>query len=153
MVIYQNYIMKTSTHYSQAQNIFRILLGCLLVFTGIGHLTFLRTDFLSQVPDWVPLEDDLVVLLSGVVELLLGLSLIFLKRYRVTVGWVAAIFFIAIFPGNYAQYANHVDAFGLNTDGIRLARLFLHPLLVIWPLWSCGSWNAAFGKKVQAENE
>lgn len=133
--------METYTHYTKTQNAFRIALGCLLVFTGIGHLTFLRTDFLSQVPDWVPLESDLVVLLSGIVEIVLGLSLLFLTRYRTTVGWVTAIFFIAIFPGNYAQYANQVDAFGLNTDGLRLTRLFLHPLLVIWPLWSCGIFN------------
>lgn len=139
--------METSASYTKTQNIFRILLGCLLLFTGTGHLTFVRTDFLAQVPDWVPLDDDLVVVLSGVVEISLGLALIFLKRFRVTVGWVVAIFFIAIFPGNYAQYANHVDAFGLNTDGLRLTRLFLHPLLVAWPLWSCGSWSAAFVKR------
>lgn len=138
--------MQTTTHYTKAQHIFRILLGCLLVFTGIGHLSFVHDDFLSQVPNWVPLDDSLVVSLSGIVELLLGLSLLFLNRYRVTVGWVAAVFFICIFPGNYAQYVNHTDAFGLNSDSMRLMRLFLHPLLVAWPLWSCGSWSAAFGR-------
>lgn len=139
--------MKTFNDDSKTQHIFRILLGCLLLFTGIGHLTFVRTDFLAQVPEWVPLQDDVVVLLSGAAEILIGLSLILLKHYRVITGWVAAIFFIAIFPGNYAQYANHVDAFGLNSDALRLTRLFLHPLLVIWPLWSCGSWAAVFRKK------
>ena len=138
--------MKTTQNYTSTQNIFRILLGCLLVFTGTGHLTFVRTDFIAQVPDWVPLDKDIVVLLSGVVEIVIGLSLIFLKRYRVAVGWVAAAFFVAIFPGNYAQYANHVDAFGLNTDNLRLTRLFLHPLLIIWPLWSTGAWSAFLKK-------
>jgi len=138
--------MKTTQNYTSTQNIFRILLGCLLVFTGTGHLTFVRTDFIAQVPDWVPLDKDIVVLLSGVVEIVIGLSLIFLKRYRVAVGWVAAAFFVAIFPGNYAQYANHVDAFGLNTDNLRLIRLFLHPLLIIWPLWSTGAWSAFLKK-------
>lgn len=138
--------MKTPQTYSTAQNIFRILLGCLLLFTGTGHLTFVRETFSAQVPSWVPLDADLVVILSGVVELLLGLSLLALTKYRVAVGWVVAAFFVAIFPGNYAQYANHVDAFGLNTDGLRLTRLFLHPLLVLWPLWSCGSLAAAFKK-------
>lgn len=124
------------------------MLGVLLLFTGTGHLTFVREEFAAaQVPDWVPLGKDLVVVLSGIAELTLGLSLIALGKYKVVVGWVATLFFIAIFPGNYNQYANHVDAFGLNTDTLRLTRLFLHPLLVIWPLWSCGSWKAAFGKK------
>ncbi|PZR20624.1 MAG: hypothetical protein DI539_10335 [Flavobacterium psychrophilum] len=139
--------METSVNYSKAQNIFRILLGCLLCFTGTGHLTFLHEDYLSQVPDWVPLEAGLVVTLSGVVELLLGLSLLFLTKYRVQLGWIVAIFFICIFPGNYAQYVNKDPAFGLDTDSVRLTRLFLHPLLVIWPLWCCGSWKATFGKK------
>lgn len=129
------------TPYTKTQNVFRVLLGCLLVFTGTGHLTFVRTDFLAQVPDWVPLNDDLVVVISGVVEILLGAMLIFLTRYRIAVGWLAALFFVAIFPGNYAQYVNRIDAFGLNTDALRLTRLFLHPLLVIWPLWSCGVFN------------
>lgn len=139
--------METSVHYSKAQNIFRILLGCLLCFTGTGHLSFLHQDYISQVPGWVPLDASLVVSLSGVVEILLGLSLLFLTRYRIQVGWIVAVFFICIFPGNYAQYVNHDPAFGLDTDGIRLTRLFLHPLLVIWPLWCCGSWKATFGKK------
>lgn len=139
--------METTQKYSPAQNLFRILLGLLLLFTGTGHLTFLRDDFQAQVPSWVTLDDDLVVVLSGIVEITLGLMLVFLKRYRVAVGWLATVFFIAIFPGNYAQWANHTDAFGLNTDGLRLTRLFLHPLLIIWPLWSTGAWSATFGKK------
>jgi uncharacterized membrane protein len=139
--------METSQKYTATQNIFRIMLGCLLLFTGIGHLTFLRDDFQAQVPGWVTLDIDLVVVLSGVVEILLGLALVFLKKYRIPVGWVVTAFFIAIFPGNYTQWQNHTDAFGLNTDGLRLARLFMHPLLIIWPLWSTGAWSAAFGKK------
>lgn len=139
--------MKSTVPTSKLQDTFRILLGILLLFTGTSHLTFARTDFLAQVPDWVPLEDDLVVLLSGVVELTLGFLLLILTKYKTWVGWIVAIFFIAIFPGNYAQYKNQVDAFGLNTDNLRLIRLFLHPLLVVWPLWSTGAWKAAFGKR------
>ncbi|MES2487018.1 MAG: MauE/DoxX family redox-associated membrane protein [Bacteroidota bacterium] len=142
--------MQNSIPTSKTQDVFRILLGALLIFTGIGHLTFVREDFAAQVPTWVPLNADLVVVLSGAVELILGFLLLALFKYKVWVGWVVALFFVAIFPGNYAQYANHVDTFGLDTDGMRLTRLFLHPLLVIWPLWSCGSWKAAFGKKPQA---
>lgn len=138
--------MKNNVPTTGLQNTFRILLGLLLLFTGTSHLTFARTDFLAQVPDWVPLEDDLVVVLSGVVEISIGIALLALTRYKTWVGWIAAIFFVAIFPGNYAQYKNQVDAFGLDTDNLRLIRLFLHPLLVIWPLWSTGAWKAAFGK-------
>ena len=120
------------------QNIFRILLGAFLAFAGFSHLTFNRAEFLAQVPQWVPLNPDMVVILSGIVEISLGLSLIFFLKQKRNVGILAAIFFVLVFPGNISQYINHVSAFGLNTDGLRLIRLFFQPLLVVWALWSTG---------------
>jgi hypothetical protein len=55
-----------------AQKTLRILLGLFLLFAGIGHLTFVRKEFLAQVPPWLPVKPDLVVILSGIVEILLG---------------------------------------------------------------------------------
>jgi len=118
------------------RNIFRILLGLFLIFAGVGHLCFARYEFQAQVPSFVPLNADLVVLLSGVVEILIGLALIFVRKYRVQVGWLIALFFVLVFPGNIAQYINHRDAFGLNTDSLRLIRLFFQPVLILWVLWS-----------------
>ncbi|MCG8581126.1 MAG: hypothetical protein MI866_14495 [Bacteroidales bacterium] len=86
------------------------------------------------------LGTDLVVVLSGIVEILLGLSLILLKKHKPKVGIVTALFFIAIFPGNISQYINQIDAFGLDTDKARLIRLFFQPVLVIWALWSTNAW-------------
>jgi uncharacterized membrane protein len=119
------------------QNIFRILLGAFLAFAGFSHLTFNRAEFLAQVPQWVPLNPDLVIL-SGIVEISMGLSLIFFLKQKRNLGILAAIFFVLVFPGNISQYINHVSAFGLNTDGLRLIRLFFQPLLVVWALWSTG---------------
>jgi len=123
---------------SSLQNIFRILLGAFLAFAGFSHLTFNRVEFLAQVPQWVPLNPALVVILSGIVEISLGLSLIFFLKQKRNIGILAAIFFVLVFPGNISQYINHVSAFGLNTDGLRLARLFFQPVLVVWALWSTG---------------
>ena len=123
---------------SLLQNIFRILLGVFLAFAGFSHLTFNRAEFLAQVPQWVPLNPDMVVILSGIVEISLGLSLIFFLKQKRNVGILAAIFFVLVFPGNISQYINHVNAFGLNTDALRLTRLFFQPLLVLWALWSTG---------------
>ncbi len=134
---------------TRSQDIFRILLGIMLLFTGTGHLTFLRTEFLAQVPTWLPMNPDLVVVLSGIVELLIGLSLIFLTRFKVIVGWMAALFFIAIFPGNIAQYTQHRDAFGMHNDTARLIRLFFQPVLVWVALWSTGAWKAWRMRKQQ----
>ena len=126
-------------HTSKVQDVARVLLGSMLVFAGISHLTFARIDFQAQVPDWVPLGTDLVVVLSGIVEIGLGLTIIVVKQQRVWVGWGAAAFFVLVFPGNISQYVNHRDAFGLSTDTARLVRLFFQPVLVAWALWSSGA--------------
>ncbi len=119
----------------------RVVLGLFLTFTGIAHLTFSRAEFSAQVPDWLPVGDDIVVVGSGVVELALGAALIALPRHRVAVGWIVAAFFVAIFPGNISQYVNRVDAFGLTSDGARAVRLAFQPVLVLWALWSTGAWR------------
>ncbi len=118
-------------------------LGAFLLSAGISHLESNRTEFLAQVPTWLPLNADFVVVASGLVEITLGAILIttvlIFKRYRSQVGLITGIFFILIFPGNINQYVNQIDAFGLDTDTKRLIRLFFQPLLVIWALWSSGA--------------
>jgi uncharacterized membrane protein len=120
----------------------QVLLGAVLIYAGISHLTTNRLEFQAQVPNWVPLSADFVVLASGVIEILLGLALASLK-FRREVGIATALLFIAIFPGNISQYVNGIDAFGLDTDRARAIRLLFQPLLVIWALWSTGVWPRA----------
>lgn len=113
----------------------RVTLGAALIFAGISHLTFARKAFRAQVPDWVPLKKDDTVVYSGLAEIALGSALILApEKYADAVGKTAAGFFSAVFPGNIAQYTHHRNAFGLDTDGKRLARLFFQPLLVLWAL-------------------
>ena len=122
---------------------FQLALGAFLLSAGISHLGSNRTEFLAQVPTWLPLDADFVVVASGLVEITLGVLLIttelIFKRYRRQVGLITAIFFILIFPGNINQYVNQIDAFGLDTDTKRLIRLIFQPPLVIWVLWSSGA--------------
>ena len=120
----------------------RILLGAVLVYAGVAHLSFARTEFYAQVPPWLPLDADFVVLASGVVEIGLGAALILLARWRVPIGWITAAFFVAVFPGNISQFLTHTDAFGLDSDRARAVRLVFQPLLVIWALWATGAWAA-----------
>jgi uncharacterized membrane protein len=120
----------------------RLLLGAALVFAGVSHLTFARASFYAQVPPYLPLNVDFVVIASGVVEIALGLGLLFVSRWRVPLGWLTAALFVAVFPGNVSQYLTHSDAFGLDSDRSRAIRLAFQPLLVIWALWSTGAWAA-----------
>ena len=131
--------MQTPT--TRTQTIFRIILGAFMLLAGIGHMTFQRQEFQAQVPEWVPLSKDLVVILSGVVEVLLGVAMIFWRQRRVEVGIALAVFYILVFPGNIAQYVNDINAFGLDTEEKRFARLFFQPVLVAWALWSTGAWG------------
>jgi uncharacterized membrane protein len=124
-----------------AKAIARYLLGAALIYAGIGHFTFSRTEFQAQVPPWVPLDADFVVLASGAVEIALGLGLIFVARYRKQIGWATAAFFLAIFPGNISQYLTQTDAFGLNTDEARAIRLLFQPVLMVWALWATSAWS------------
>lgn len=130
--------MNTYKEYTTAQNIARVALGLMLIGAGVSHLTTARKAFQAQVPDWVPIDKDTTVLLSGVAEIALGAAIAGLKEERVPVGIGAAAFFAAVFPGNIAQYKNRRSALGLDTDEKRLARLFFQPVLMAWALWGGG---------------
>lgn len=136
-----NTVELAKPHTNKWQKAGRIVLGIFMVLAGIGHLTFQRKEFQAQVPNWVPIDKDATVLLSGVAEIMLGLALIAYAKRRAQVGILLALFFVAVFPGNVAQYLNQRDAFGLNSDKARLARLFFQPVLILWALWSTGAFR------------
>lgn len=116
-------------------------MGLAMIAAGIGHLTFMRKTFQAQVPDFVPFSKDFTVLASGVVEIIFGLAMIFGGKKKQQVGLVLAIFYVLIFPGNIHQYTERLDGFGLDSDGKRLGRLFMQPLLVFLALYSTGGWK------------
>ena len=119
----------------------RWLLATLLLVAGVGHFVDVEA-FRAQVPPWIPARDA-VVYVSGAVELVLGVGLLAARgRRRVQVGLVVAAFFVLVFPGNISQYVTGADAFGLDTDTERAARLLFQPVLVLWALWCTGAWRA-----------
>lgn len=132
------YIMKTTI----TQNIFRILLGSIMLYIGIAHLSFRRIEFQAQVPTWLTTNEgmmDLVVLISGYIEIAFGILMILGGKLKVKTGLALGIFYILIFPGNINQYINEIDSLRLDSDNKRLIRLFFQPLLVLWAFWSSGA--------------
>ncbi|WP_250005384.1 hypothetical protein [Actinoplanes sp. M2I2] len=111
-------------------------LGAVLLTAGTGHLTKQRREFQAQVPSWIPLDPDTVVVWSGVAELALGAALLTTWRQpaRGYLGRAAAAFFVGVFPGNIAQFVERKDGFGLDTDRKRALRLLGQPVLVAWAL-------------------
>jgi uncharacterized membrane protein len=114
----------------------RLALAGAMVYAGFSHLFWARKTFQAQVPKSVPLDADGVVMASGGVEIMLGAGLALLTRDRVLIGRLLAAFFVAVFPGNVAQFVNKRDGFGLDTDARRFVRLLFQPLLIAWALWS-----------------
>ncbi len=114
----------------------RYLLACILLVPGVAHLTFACKEFKAQVPDWIPMNKDLVVVLSGYAELALGAGLLALPKQRRAMGWIIGTYFLLIFPGNIAQFTERRDAFGLDTDLKRGIRLLFQPALIALALWS-----------------
>ncbi|MFG1991962.1 hypothetical protein ACGFJ7_18485 [Actinoplanes sp. NPDC048988] len=121
---------------SKTRNLAQAALGLVLLTAGAGHLTTQREEFQAQVPSWVPLDPDFVVLASGLVELGLGAALLstWKQPTRGRLGKLAAAFFVGVFPGNIAQYTERKDGFGLDTDRKRALRLLGQPALVAWAL-------------------
>ena len=126
----------TITRSARVRSAARLVLGSALIIAGLGHLTFARIDFQAQVPDWVGIDKNAVVIVSGLVEIALGSALIVVRRRRSLLGLAAGLFFIAVFPGNISQFIDGHDAFGLNTNSDRRNRLFFQPVLVAWAWWS-----------------
>ncbi|MBJ7332120.1 MAG: hypothetical protein JHC95_19635 [Solirubrobacteraceae bacterium] len=113
-------------------------LGLTLLGTGTAHLTVQREEFQAQVPPWAPFSPDFIVVASGVAELALGAALVtqWKQPRRAWTGAITAAFFLAIFPGNIAQFTGKVDAFGLDSDLKRALRLPFQPVLIAWALAS-----------------
>ncbi|MGV1009032.1 MAG: hypothetical protein ACOYBY_10565 [Dermatophilaceae bacterium] len=110
----------------------QLALGAGLLGAGVSHLTSAREEFQAQVPSWFPADPDAVVVVSGIAEIALGAALtaVWTQPARAWFGAAAGAFFVAIFPGNIAQYLEGKDGFGLDTDSKRAARLLFQPALV-----------------------
>lgn len=113
-----------------------------MLCAGIAHLSFSRTAFQALVPTWITTDEsimDMIVLASGVVEIIFGIFMIMGGKLKIKTGIALAIFFILVVLGNIHQYVNNIDSFGLNTDNKRCIRLLFQPILILWALWSTGA--------------
>ena len=117
----------------------RYLLAAFMAVAGVGH--FLAADsFRAQVPPWMPWPEA-VIAVSGVIELAFAVALFAGWRLPL-VGWLLAAFYVLVFPGNVSQFLTGTDAFGLDSDLARGARMLFQPVLVVWALWCTGAWRA-----------
>jgi uncharacterized membrane protein len=112
----------------------RLALAVAMVFAGVLHLVQ-PTPFVQHLPGWVP-QPELLVLVSGLVEIGLGVGLLVAPPLRRTVGLLLALFLVAVFPANV-----YVAVAGVEVDGqpgglYPWFRLLFQPLFVWLAYWS-----------------
>ena len=118
-----------------------VFTGVFMFVSGYGHLFLAAEEIELLVPARSPISPKAMVIVTGYIEITIGLAFIFLRSKIHIVGWILVVFLILVFPGNLYQYSNDIDAFGLNTPGKRLARLFLQPFIILWVLYVSGNLN------------
>ncbi|WP_435011763.1 DoxX family protein [Tundrisphaera lichenicola] len=105
----------------------KVLFASLFIAAGVGH--FLATDFFLKVmPPYLPYPRELV-LLSGAIEMMLGILLMIPRTSRLA-GWGLIALLIAVFPANIHVYL-HRDAFPL-PGIVHALRLPAQGLLIYW---------------------
>lgn len=108
--------------------VFKYLLGLLLIIGGIAHFT--TTEFyLNAMPDYLPFH-EVIVYASGVLEIVLGVLLVISKTTRKAALGII-ILFIAIFPVNINMYLNH-ENFPEMSENSLLIRLPIQLVLIAW---------------------
>ena len=108
-------------------------LGLALVLAGLAH--FVRPElFLPMVPSFLP-SPELIVLVSGIGELLVGVGLL-VPRTRRASGWAAVALFVAIWPGSiYTAISGNYPPGFTQEPLYHWARIPFHLLYVGWALW------------------
>ncbi|MDO9183593.1 MAG: hypothetical protein Q7U04_14360 [Bacteriovorax sp.] len=102
------------------------VMGLIYIVAGINH--FIKPEFYKQLmPSYLPFHYELIAL-SGGIEILLGIGLLFSKTTSWS-AWGIIVLLIAVFPANIYMWTNHIQIDGHPTPilfhYIRLPMQFL----------------------------
>lgn len=117
-----------------ARDRWRFALGGAMVTAGVAHLVQ-PTPFVQHLPMWVPAR-ELLVAISGVVEVGLGGSIVFPHRHRRAAGVILGLFLIVVFPANVYVAVAGIDVDGQPGGVYPWVRLAFQPLFVWLAVWS-----------------
>lgn len=118
---------KTST----LKLISRVIFGLLFTLAGINH--FLNSAFYESImPPYLPFP-HLLVIVSGVFEIVLGLAVI-IPKYSRFAAWGLILLLIAVFPANI-HMAMHPEKFPDMSTATLIVRLPLQLVLILWAYW------------------
>ena len=105
-------------------------MSLLYVIVGVKHFT--NTDFfVAIVPPVISWKEE-AVLISGVIEIVLGLLLLF-NQTRKLAAWGIILLLIAVFPANIYLYLSEIprDIIGISKNQALFRLPFQIPLMII----------------------
>lgn len=111
----------------------RISMCAMLIFTAIGHFVFTK-GMVMMMPKFIPYKVGLVHL-TGVLEIILGVALIF-PSTKVFSAWMLIVFFLLILPANIKASIEHIDIQKATFTGNGLSYLWFRiPLQALFIVW------------------
>jgi len=112
----------------------RIAMALMLVFTAIAHFAFTK-GMAMMIPAFIPYKTS-VVYVTGVFEVLLGISLLIPKLKYIT-GWALILFLLLILPANIYASIHQVNYQKGTFDGNGLTYLWFRiPLQLLFIVWT-----------------
>lgn len=115
--------------------ILSVLLGLFMIFGGVNH--FLKPDFyLPFVPPFLPLK-EVVVLLSGVVEVVLGVGVL-IPKFRFYAAWGILLLMLVFLPVHI--YDLFIENPAIGSHKAALIRLPFQFLFIAWA-WAASKYT------------
>ena len=109
-----------------------ILSVCMIV-AGILHFAT-PEPFIKITPDVLPFPAA-IVYISGVIEIILGISLL-IPKLQTPAAWGLIALFLAVYPANLNMAFNHIEIEGIpNTWWFQAIRLPFQFVLIAWAYW------------------
>ena len=138
-------IMKVRTRQFNLPVAGRVAMMSMLCFTALGHFMFAE-GMAQMLPDFVP-QRELIVLVSGFLEILLGIGLL-IPQLSKKVGVGLILFLIAVLPTNVYAALNEVNYQTGELDGPGLNYLWFRvPLQLFFIGWVYFSSVKAYQKR------
>ncbi|QNE41521.1 DoxX family membrane protein [Hymenobacter sp. NBH84] len=127
-----------TTGLHDSHNAARVAAAMMFLFVGISHFT--KPEAMQyMVPKWLPVP-SLLVYLSGALEVLFGLGLLFPATQQLS-AWGLLVLLVLVFPANLHVAINNLPPPG----GLPAKPWYVWSRLAFQPLYLAWVWYAALG--------
>lgn len=106
-----------------------------ILYIVVGYKHFVNTDFFTAIVPPCLIYKKEIVIISGVIEIILGLSLLFEKTRKIG-SWGIILLLISVFPANIYLYISEIPREELNISKAQaLIRIPFQIPLIILAYW------------------